>query len=187
MNWNEHYELEGKHAFLGASNYHWINYSKDKLQDVYINAMAKERGTLLHQFASDCIKLRQRLPKSQKTLNLFVNDAIGYKMETERILYYSPNAFGTADAICFRDGLLRVHDLKTGATAAHMEQLLVYSALFCLEYNVKPYDISFELRIYQSDSVQVYMPESKEVLDICNKIVEFDKIINSIKGQEGTV
>lgn len=187
MNWNAHYELEGKHAFLGASNYHWINYDVDKLKDVYVNFMAKERGTIIHKFASDCIKLRQRLPKSQKTLNLFVNDAIGYKMETEQILYFSPNAFGTADAICFRDGVLRVHDLKTGSNPAHFEQLMVYAALFCLEYNVKPYEISYELRLYQNNEVQIYVPESNEILDICNKIIEFDRIINNLKGQDYTV
>lgn len=187
MNWNMHYNLEGKHAFLGASSYHWINYSEDKLKETYINVMAKERGTVLHKFASDCIKLRQRLPKNQKTLNMFVNDAIGYKMESEQIVYYSPNAFGTADAICFRDGVLRVHDLKTGSTAAHVEQLMVYAALFCLEYNVKPYDISFELRIYQNNEVDITIPDPKQILDICNKIVEFDKIINTLKGQEYTV
>ena len=187
MNWNKHYESEGKHAFLGASSYHWINYSKEKLEETYINFLAKERGTILHKFASDCIKLRQRLPKSQKTLNMFVNDAIGYNMRTEQIVYYSPNAFGTADAICFRDEMLRVHDLKTGQTPAHFEQLMVYAALFCLEYNVKPYDISFELRIYQSNEVNVINPEPKEILDICNKIVEFDRIINTLKGQDYVV
>ena len=30
MDFNQHKELEGLHAFLGASKYHWINYSEDK-------------------------------------------------------------------------------------------------------------------------------------------------------------
>ena len=98
----KHSNLEGQHAFLSASGYHWINYSEDKLADAYAKYRAAQRGTALHAFAAQCIKLGQRLPKSQKTLNMYVNDAIGYKMTPEQILYYSPNCFGTADAISFR-------------------------------------------------------------------------------------
>ena len=31
MIFNRHDELEGLHAFLSASNYHWINYSEEKV------------------------------------------------------------------------------------------------------------------------------------------------------------
>mgnify|MGYP002541746111 CR=1 FL=1 len=138
MNFNKHSNLEGQHAFLGASKYHWINYSEDKVAEAYSKFLATQKGTVLHAFAAQCISLGQKLPKSQKTLNMYVNDAIGFKMTPEQVLYYSDNCFGTADAILFRNGLLRIHDLKTGQIPAHMEQLEIYAALFCLEYKVKP-------------------------------------------------
>lgn len=184
MNWNRHSELIGSHAFLSASKYHWINYEPDKLADSYNNFLATQKGTELHEFASKCIRLGQKLPAKKKTLNLFVNDAIGYKMESEQILFYSENCYGTADAISFRNKLLRIHDLKTGKVLAHMEQLMVYAALFCLEYRVKPGDISIELRLYQNDEVVYYHPEVDEIAVIMDKIVTFDKIIRQIKEQE---
>lgn len=135
MNFNKHSNLEGQHAFLGASKYHWINYSEDKVAEAYSKFLATQKGTVLHAFAAQCISLGQKLPKSQKTLNMYVNDAIGFKMTPEQVLYYSDNCFGTADAILFRNGLLRIHDLKTGQIPAHMEQLEIYAALFV--WNIK--------------------------------------------------
>jgi hypothetical protein len=185
MKWSKHSDLKEKHAFLGASKYHWINYSDDKLVEAYNRFTAAQHGTELHAFAAQCIKLGQKLPRSNKTLNMYVNDAIGYKMRPEQILYYSENCFGTADAITFRNGLLRIHDLKTGtAIPAHMEQLEVYAALFCLEYRVKPGDIDYELRIYQFDDVVVNNPTVEQIGPIVDKIVSFDKLINRIKMEE---
>lgn len=186
MNFNEHLKLEGKHAYLSASKYSWLNYSDDKLRDSYIRSIAAQKGTELHEFAAKCIELRQKLPKSEKTLNKYVNDAIGYKMSPEKILYYSDNCFGTADAISFRNGLLRIHDLKTGVTPAHIEQLLIYAALFCLEYKLKPSDIEMELRIYQNGEIIYHIPEVDDILPIMDKIKTFDKIINEIK-KEGDI
>lgn len=181
MNFNKHYSLEGKHAFLGASKYHWINYDADKLVDSYTKFQATLNGTILHDFACQCITLGQKLPKSQKTLNMYVNDAIGFKMKPEQVLYYSDNCFGTADAIIFRNNLLRIHDLKTGVTRAHMEQLEIYAALFCLEYNKKPSDIDMELRIYQNNEIIVHNPTVENILPIMDKIITFDKIIDKMK------
>lgn len=186
MNFNKHSELEGRHAFLGASKYSWLRYSREKLEESYINQQAKLRGVEIHEFASQCIKLGQKLPSSRKTLNMFVNDAIGYRMQTEQILYYSDNCFGTADAISFREkgNKLRIHDLKTGVTPASMDQLLIYTAIFCLEYGKDPHDLDIELRIYQMDDVVVYVPEITEILQIMQKIKDFDKIINEFKEVE---
>lgn len=181
MNFNKHFAVEGKHAFLSASKYHWINYDSDKLAETFMKHQATLRGTVLHDFAAQCISLGQKLPKSAKTLNMYVNDAIGYKMKPEQVLFYSENCFGTADAISFRQKLLRIHDLKTGTTPAHMEQLMVYAALFCLEYNYKPSDIDIELRLYQNDKVLVHCPEADEIVPIMDKIQYFDKLINKIR------
>ena len=184
MNFNKHFELKGEHAFLGASKYHWINYDEDKLIEAYSRYSAKQRGTVLHDFAAQCIMLGQKLPRSKKTLDMYVNDAIGFRMRPEQILYYSDNCFGTADAISFRNGLLRIHDLKTGVIPAHMEQLLVYTALFCLEYRTKPAEIEVELRLYQNDEVLIHNPEVDEIAPIIDKIVTFDKLLKRIKAEE---
>ena len=86
MIFNNHSNLEGQHAFLGASKYHWINYSEDKVAEAYSKFLATQKGTVLHEFACQCIRLGQKLPKSQKTLNMYVNDAIGFKMIPEQML-----------------------------------------------------------------------------------------------------
>ena len=185
MNFNKHSNLEGQHAFLGASKYHWINYDETKLVESYSKYMAAQRGTILHDFAAQCIRLGQKLPKSRKTLNMYVNDAIGFRMTVEQPLYYSENCFGTADAICFRNNWLRIHDYKSGVTPARMEQLEIYAALFCLEYKVKPSDIDIELRIYQLDEILHHKPTAEDLVPIIDKIITFDKIITKIKAEEG--
>ena len=184
MNWNKHSGFEGSHAFLGASKYHWVNYTEDKLVEAYTRYTAAQRGTILHEYAAQSIRLGQKLPRSKKTLNMYVNDAIGFRMKPEQVLYYSDNCFGTADAICFRNGMLRIHDLKTGIIPAHIEQLLIYAALFCLEYKVKPAEIEMELRIYQNDEILVHSPEVDEVVPVIDKIITFDKLLNRIKAEE---
>jgi len=184
MNFNQHYDLEGKHAFLSASQFRWINYDEDRLITSYENSLAKLHGTELHRFAYDCIRLRQKLPSSKKTLNSYVNDAIRYRMTPEQVLYYSNFCFGTADAISFRKKLLRIHDLKTGVTPAHMEQLMIYASLFCLEYRANPEDIDMELRIYQSDDILVHSPSADEIRPIMDKIVSFDKVLKRIRMEE---
>lgn len=181
MNFNEHSEYKGLHAFLGASNYHWLNYDKDKLITVFNNTLAKDRGVILHDFAAQCITLNERLPDEQKTLNMYVNDAIGYKMKPEQILYYSDNCFGTADTISFRNNTLRIHDLKTGINPANINQLRIYAAIFCLEYKQKPEKIDIELRIYQNNEILFECPDPIIITDIMKKIISFDKIINTIK------
>lgn len=183
MNFNKHWELRGKHAFLSASNYHWLNYDSDKLISVYENFKAKERGTRLHEFASEAIELGVKLSNSKRTLNRYVNDAIGFGMTPELILYYSDNCFGTADAVRYDGRELRIHDLKTGKTPASFHQLEIYAALFCLEYDVNPIDIDICLRIYQLDEVLEENPEPEEILAIMDIIIEFDKVIANLRKE----
>jgi hypothetical protein len=134
-------------------------------------------GTKLHEWAKKTIELGIKQPRSKKTIYAYVNDAIGFKMDTEVVLFYSDRFFGTADAISFKDGMLRIHDLKTGKRQASMEQLEIYAALFCLEYRMKPGDIDMELRIYQNDEVLVHNPEPNEIVAIMDKIVYLHKLI----------
>lgn len=188
MIWNDHSKdvPEGSHAFLSASNYHWLNYDDDKVVDIYKSRLAMKRGTELHEFAATCIRLKQQLKGFHKTLNMYVNDAIGYGMTPEQVLYYSENAFGTADAISFKKNFLRIHDLKTGEIPASLHQLEVYASLFCLEYRIKPEMIrGIELRIYQNDDILIGNPEPDDINPIIEKIKRFDKLLNKVKEDEG--
>lgn len=184
MIWNEHGKLRGQHAFLSASKYHWINYDLDKLGESYQNFQAVQRGTKLHALAQGLIEEKIRQARTKKTFNMYVNDAIGYNMLPEQVLYFSENCFGTADCISFRDNTLRIHDLKTGSTPAHMEQLEIYAALFCLEYRYKPDEIKIELRIYQNDDIEIEEPDPNYIYEIMDKIVEFDKYLCDLKAEE---
>ena len=181
MIFNKHHNLEGLHAPFGASKSSWLRYDDDKVIEVYRNMRAAEMGTRLHQWAKDTIDLGIKQPRSKKTIYAYVNDAIGFKMNTEVVLFYSERFFGTADAISFRNGVLRIFDLKTGTRLVHMEQLEIYAALFCLEYKVKPGDIEMELRIYQNDDVLVHNPTAEDILPIMDKIVHLNKLLENME------
>ena len=183
MRFNEHSRITGTHAFLSASNPAWVNYDDDKLDARFVTALAAQRGTELHALANDLIRLKVKLPDVQKTLNLYVNDAIGFRMSPEQTLFYSLNCYGTADAIAFKNNFLRIHDLKTGATKTSLVQLVVYAALFCLEYGHLPVDLEFELRIYQNNKVQIYAGDPDEITHVMSKIVAFDRRIEVLRQE----
>lgn len=177
MKFNDHHKLQGLHAVFTASQSSWLNYDDERAIEVYTNRKAAEVGTRLHAWAAEAIELGIKQPRSKKTLYAYINDAIGYKMKTEVVLYYSDRFFGTADAICFRNGVLRIHDLKTGKSPVKIEQLMIYAALFCLEYKVKPGEIKIELCIYQNDEVLCHEPEADEIAPIMDKIIHFDRLL----------
>lgn len=213
MIFDTHLELEGQHAFLSPSQYHWINYTKEKLVDRYLKAMAVQRGTELHAFAHDAIRLNRLQRQNKDTVNMFINDAIGFKMASEQPLFYDYVCFGTADAISYKKNFLRIHDLKTGETEAHMEQLRIYAALFCLNYQARvrelrrkgeadidiaarfdlsPKELHFdpeqmngiELRIYQLGEVRVEAADPKEIRDLMDIIVSSVEVIKNVKAEE---
>jgi hypothetical protein len=150
---------------------------------VFLASLAAKRGDELHAFAHNAIRLGIKLPDSQKTLNMYINDAVGFRMTPEQILYYSDNCFGTCDVIGFRQNFLRIHDLKTGVTPTSVRQLEVYAALFCLEYRVKPFEIEIELRIYQNDEIRVYDGDKDSIIHIMDRIITFDKRIDAMKRE----
>lgn len=182
MLFNRHSHLEGKHATFSASKYHWINYDNEKLLNWVKTQMAALEGSRLHDLAANLIKMGVKLPRNSKTMSRYVNDAIGYRMTPEQVLFYSFNCFGTADAISYReepDGqtVLRIHDLKTGVMKADMRQLMIYAALFCLEYEIAPFEIDvIELRIYQNDDVIACNPERTDIVYIMDRIKTADKL-----------
>lgn len=183
MTFKQHYNLKDRHAFLSPSKYSWVNYDDEKLDNYYIKWHAKELGTRFHVFAKQAIELGVKMPTENWTLYMYINDCIDYNLTPEQPLYYSENAFGTADAIGFdeENKILYIFDLKTGATKASMTQLYIYDALFCLEYNIDPFDITMQNRIYQSNSVSGDIASPDVVRDIMDKIIIFDKRIEFIK------
>jgi hypothetical protein len=185
MRFIRHTNLEGLHATFSPSQSSWLRYDDDKAVEVMNNKKAAEIGTRLHAWAKETIDLGIRQPESDKTIYAYVNDAIGFRMSTEVVLFYSERFFGTADAISFRDGVLRIHDLKTGKTPIRtMEQLEIYAALFCLEYKIKPGEIDIELRIYQNDNVMYSNPTAEDIGPIMDKIVHLDKLLDKIEREE---
>lgn len=185
MIFNNHTNLSGLHAPFSPSQSSWLRYDDEKALEVYANKKAAEMGSRLHQWAKDTIDLGIKQPRTKKTICAYVNDAIGFKMATEVVLFYSDRFFGTADAISFRNGMLRIHDLKTGKTPVHMEQLKIYAALFCLEYKVKPSEIEMELRIYQNDEIVYDNPSPEDILKIMDQIVRLDKLLQKTAYEEG--
>lgn len=186
MKFNSHYNLAGLHAPFSPSQSSWLRYDDEKALEVYNNKKAADLGTRLHEWAKETIDLGIKQPRSKKTIYAYVNDAIGFRMDTEVVLFYSERFFGTADAISFRNGLLRIHDLKTGKVGKieqHMEQLEVYAALFCLEYKVKPSEIEMELRVYKNDQVVVHNPTAEEIVPIMDKIIHLNKLLEKYEEE----
>lgn len=181
MLFNTHSGLSGKHAFLSPSQPAWLNYDEQKIEARYHSWRAAARGTRLHVLAHEAIELGVKLSKANAALATYVSHAIQYEMRCEQTLYFSDNAFGTADTIGFRRNFLRIHDLKTGIAPTSMKQLIIYAALFCLEYGVSPFDIRIELRIYQRDEIKIYEPTPEEVLTVMDKIIYTDRYIEELK------
>jgi hypothetical protein len=181
MRFNKHSAIEGMHAFLGASKYHWVNYDMAKMERIFENQFAAVLGTRKHIWAAEAIRLGQRQAKSNKTLNAYINDAIGFRMEPEVVLFFNEDCFGTADCIGFHKNVLRIHDLKTGIHPGSPLQIMIYFALFCLEYRINPYDIEMIGRIYQDDQIQEFQADAKEVKEIMEKIKLFTARIEEMR------
>jgi len=118
------------------------------------------------------------------TIKNYINDGIGFRMIPEQVLMFSEEFFGTADTIVFWDNTLRIHDLKTGVSG-EMEQLEIYAALFCLEYDVKPMDIQMELRLYKQNEVLIHKPTVEDIVPIMDIIVSDAKMIKETKERGG--
>lgn len=185
MQWNPHYDLEGRHAYLGGSKHHWVNYDLDKLRRHYEKHRKAQEGTELHELAKMLILKRIRQVPNGKTFNSYVNDAIGFRMRPEQPLRFSDNIFCTPDAISFRENILRVHDLKTGEFPGHMNQLRIGAAVFFLEYGklwrVKPHDVDIFLRIYQNDEVIEEHADPAVIAAIVEKAKLFEAEIERMK------
>ena len=139
------------------------------------------------QTGMNLIKSLNYIPRDVfETLKMYINDAIGYKMKAEVILYYSDNCYGTADTISFRNRILRIHDFKSGKHKADMEQLEMYTALFCLEYRMKiGVDIDeVELRLYQNDEIITHNPTAEDIEDIMKMYIHVTKLTENIDEED---
>lgn len=208
MLWNKHKEYEGLHAFMSPSQFYWIKWDNETLEARYYSQYAQAIGTAIHALAQDCINSRTKLTKNDKHLvdiclykayvpkiaydadsiieNLasFVNDAIGFRMSSEILLFYSENCFGTADAISYNEKqhILRIHDLKTGSTPADLMQLKIYAALFYLEYKIKPEQNKTITRIYQNNIIYEDEINYVEIESLMNIIKRNDNYLQILKG-----
>lgn len=183
MRFNNHSWLEGTHAKFGASTFSWLNYDEEKMIRVADKMEAARRGTIAHDYAKIAIEMGFRQPESQKTLNMYINDAIGFRMKPEVILFANEFFYGTADAISFRNGELRIHDLKTGVIPGHFEQLMIYAAFYCIEYGERPVDLDFVFRLYQNDQALELIGDPLMITSIMSKINQFGKILGEVREE----
>ena len=63
-------------------------------------------------------------------------------------------------------------------------QLKVYAALFCLEYEVRPAEIDYDLRIYQNDDILQEDVDPTEIAYVIDRIVTFDKRIDALNSKK---
>lgn len=167
-------------AFLKIKRRHKVNGVREIAKDIDEFIFDKYYLTECDRLSKEGVRLLRALSyvpaEVFETLKAYVNDAVSFHMEPEVVLAYSERFFGTSDAVIFSNGMLRIHDLKTGITPAKMEQLLGYDALFCLQNEIDPNSIEHELRIYQNNDILVTNPIGNDIVPFMKTIVAFDDI-----------
>lgn len=181
MDYDRHSNLKGTHATFSGSNWHWITKSDEEIFTYIENLRAKQIGTELHELAENIIKHKIKVANIKSTFYMYCRDAVGFRMEPEVCVYYSDNFYGFADSLLYdeKKRILRIFDLKTGKNVAHMEQLYVYAAFFCLEHNINPYDIQCELRIYQNNEVRIEEGDPDTILTFMEKTRHIQRLLES--------
>ena len=177
-----------EHAMFSPSQPSWLHDTDEEFAARYSNKKAAELGTRYHEDAARMIQNRWRMSKSSDpvadNVRAYINDAIKYQMLPEVRLEGTQDFFGTADTIIFRRGLLRVHDLKTGTTKPHMDQLRLYAAYYCMQYGINPNDIQMDLRFYQNNEIVCYEPEFGVIADIISEVRHKDELKRRIDAGE---
>lgn len=153
----------------------------EKYMEKYSKCYDPEFGTLLLKH------LHYISGEAFLTTKQFVNDSIGFRMESEKRLTVSNMIYGTADAVRYytKENLLRVSDLKTGKRPAKIEQVFIYAALYCYEYNLKPLNTNFEARIYQNGEIFIEQPSGEDINDIFMNILHKDEVAKKFEGGKG--
>ena len=153
----------------------------EKYMEKYSKCYDPEFGTLL-------LKHLHYIPgEAFLTTKQFINDSIGFRMESEKRLTVSSMIYGTADAVRYytKENLLRVSDLKTGKRPAKIEQVFIYAALYCYEYKLKPLNTNFEARIYQNGEIFIEQPSGEDINEILINIVHKDEVAKKFEGGKG--
>lgn len=176
-------DLEGRHALLSPSQYHWIRYDEDKFDRIYHTRLAAARGTAEHEFAAMAIKLGRRQPANKDSLNMFINDSIRWRLEPEVALYADEMFFGHADAAGYKKGVFRVSDYKSGETKTSMDQLKCYVALFCIQFDMSPFEFNAEMRIYQFNEIREELAEPHDIMIIIDRWKTFSKRAADIRRE----
>jgi len=189
------YIYSGLRSELGSLIHKWAFYKIESrsrvtsardaarsLRDYIFQKYYIEERRVLASEGKRLLKVLSKLPKEVlETVCDYINDAIGFRMTAEVIVAISDLMFGTSDAIIFNGKMLRVHDLKTGSTAAKIEQLLSYDAIFCYEYNINPFEIEHEVRIYQNGDILVSNPTGEIIQPIVDKLIVCEQIANEFE------
>lgn len=185
MDYNDHSRLRGLHAFLSPSSYHWLHYDKQKLRARFTSHKAAQRGSDIHAWAHEGIRLGMRQKENGATVNKYINDGIRYRMKTDFMVFYSENAFGEADCLSYseKEKTLRINDLKTGLTKAGITQLELYAAYFCLEYGLDPEDLIIILQIYQNDTIIGGLANPAKIRMIMDRTIEADLEIKALRKE----
>lgn len=186
MRWRQHSAIKGMHSFLSPSKYAWLRYTPTQLIEAYGKATAQVRGTKLHALAADCIENKifpatSDTDVQQQTLAMYVADCIALELTPEQPLFYTQNAFGTADAIGFFGNKLFIFDLKTGVHPASMDQLKCYAALFFLEYQLTPKACEIELRVYQRGEIITCIADPEDILTIMERYMWANEEVEKLK------
>lgn len=66
MIFNKHSALEGQHAFLGASKYHWINYDESKVAESYSKFLATQKVRSFTISQQDVLRLDRNFRSLRK-------------------------------------------------------------------------------------------------------------------------
>lgn len=185
MRFKRHNAIADMHAKLSPSKYHWVRYDDDKFDRWYMSQLASQRGVEEHEYAQRAIALGIRQAESTAALNRYINDSIRWKLTPEQIFFYSVHCFGTADAAGFNEArrIFRVSDYKSGRTATSMDQLKLYSGLFCLEYDWSPLEISIEMRIYQGKTPREELADPHEIMVLMDRIKTRSARIDEIREE----
>ena len=166
------------YIFQKYENYFSTQLYKDLTSSGY--TIDERRAILKKECSRELSCLRYvacNYPQAIETVRSYINDAIGFKMHPEVVLKYTDDFRGKADALLFDKNTLRIHDLKTGSGPVHLEQLLGYAALFCLQYHITPSNLSMELRIYQNGDVLIVNPTGDDVQKIIDTYRTFAEVI----------
>lgn len=185
MIWSSYSQLEGKHAMLSPSKPAWLNYDDEKTLASYESFKAAQHGTELHALAAKMIKMGIRPQDDGSTFSMYVNDAINYRMRPEQQLLATELAFGTADAIIYRQNILRIHDLKTGLNETSWWQLRTYAAYFCIDYEKNPFNIDqIVLRIYQNQEIKEEVADPDVITHIMEKAKRDTKLLMELMRED---